>query len=239
MQLLRQLVRYTGALMPLACMIVLTAFSVGYSLFISAMTRGDSPEAALRFTALNFLYGVLARVLDALVVVTLARRAEWKNGVLLPPRLGVLFGVVAGLFLLEWLVFAIWPVILAGVIDASDAWYTTVYYLPSLALQVALFPLVVWQVVLARGAGSPRLGEIWREVWSRWAAPALVLFFAAAALGLQQLAQPVLTSAALPRPAGLIFVIVPSAIAIVFELMLAIVVCRDMDRRHGEIAVFS
>jgi hypothetical protein len=234
----RQLPGYALDMLSLMAMAFLTAFSVGYSLFIGSMTSGGGVDAAVRFAALSGLFAILSALFSVLILLGLSRRELWRDGTLPPARLGAFIGVAIGLFLAGRLLEAIWPLVVFGFSDVDPEWYVLALRLPAAVLQVLLFPVLVWQVALARGGGRPTFRESWSCVWSNPAVMSVVLVLAVVWLGPTVLAQSILTQDSLPREIGLFLFLVPSAIAHVLTMLLAIIVCRDLARDGREAEVF-
>jgi hypothetical protein len=232
-QILGNLARYAARLQSIMAMLALVCLSVGYSIFITEMTRGG-PEAAARFAALSLIYGALASALGAAIVFVLARRFVFEETEPARARLGAFVGVSFGLFAVTQIVNQIWQSWVALTGFASDAWFAGA--MPWLVLIVLLFPIQVWRVALACGAREPTFAESWAQVWkTQWLPIAMAFLFAAIALiwqqGMRELA---IDGTAAARVVRLTVLVAPSAIATTMQILLEIIAFKRLVPSAGQ-----
>ena len=238
MHLVRQLPGYAIDGFALLAMVFLTAFSVGYSRLIGAIANQGDAGVGLHLAGLNFVFSALTTVVSALVLLGLSRREAWRDDQLPPPRVGPFIGVIVGLFLLGLVVQTLWQLIMVGMLYGGGEWLMTAVRLPATVLQIVLFQVVVWQVVLARGSSQPSFGTVWSQIWSRGAVLVGVAIIAVASLAASQVGQWASTENHLSQDIGEIAFAGPAAIARVLDILLAIIVARDMIQNYSPAAVF-
>ena len=179
---------------------------------------------------LNLLFGIVGELLFLGIIVALSRRLVRGSFSLAPVRWVPITLLTILAIVMQRLAMAIGYIAIL-VLDPSYTWNELVFRAPGAAITVVLFPLLVWEVALARGAREPRFAEIWRDVWRTQPSSLALLIIIVATRTLAEQAARWLMQAfpSLPNQLHLSLAIAASAGANVLVVLLAIISLHKID----------